>query len=115
MMRQFNYCHPIWHTVCAELSWSHYRLILRLDSIKGRDYYINEVVTRQLSVRELERLIKTNTYEREKSNQITYEDNKKNTDVSILKEPYILDFLGLKLNYKEKVLVWIHIINMIFV
>ena len=32
----------------------------------------------------------------------TYEDNKKNIDVSILKEPYILDFLGLKLNYKEK-------------
>ena len=115
MMRQFNYCHPIWHTVSAELSWSHYRLILRLDSLKGRDYYINEVVTRQLSVRELERLIKTNTYEREKNNQIIYEDNKKNTDVSILKEPYILDFLGLKLNFKEKVLVWIHIINMIFV
>ena len=102
MMRQFNYCHPIWHTVCAELSWSHYRLILRVDSLEARDYYVNEVVSRQLSVRELERLIKTNTYEREKSNQITYEDTKKNIDVSILKEPYILDFLGLKLNYKEK-------------
>ena len=41
-MRQFYYCFPIWHTVCAELSWSHYRLILRLDSLKGRDYYIGE-------------------------------------------------------------------------
>ena len=50
----------------------------------------------------VKKLIKTNTYEREKSNQITYEDNKKNIDVSILKEPYILDFLNLSLNYKEK-------------
>ena len=50
----------------------------------------------------VKKLIKTNTYEREKSNQITYEDNKKNIDVSILKEPYILDFLKLSLNYKEK-------------
>ena len=77
-------------------------LTLRVDSLEARDYYINEAVSRQLSVRELDRLIKTNTYEREKSNQITYEDNKKNIDVSILKEPYILDFLNLSLNYKEK-------------
>ena len=76
--------------------------IITIKNIQAHDYYINEAVSRQLSVRELERLIKTNTYEREKSNQITYEDNKKNIDVSILKEPYILDFLGLKLNYKEK-------------
>ena len=114
-MRCFYECFPIRDSVRLELHWTHYRYIMRVDSLKGRDYYINEVVTRQLNVRELERLIKTNTYEREKSNQITYEDDKKNVDVSILKEPYILDFLGLKLNYKEKVLVWIHIINMIFV
>ena len=68
-MRQFYCCFKIGYSLCSELS-----------------------------VRELERLIKTNTYEREKSNQITYEDNKKNIDVSILKEPYILDFLNLSLN-----------------
>ena len=101
-MRCFYECFPIRDSVRLELNWTHYRYIMRVDSLKGRDYYINEVITRQLSVRELERLIKTNTYEREKSNQITYEDDKKNIDVSILKEPYILDFLGLKLNYKEK-------------
>ena len=47
-----------------------------LENPLARDYYINEVISHQLSVRELERLIKTNTYEREKSNQITYEENK---------------------------------------
>ena len=102
MMRKFFEYFPIAQSVLAQLSWTHYQLVLRVENPLARDYYINEVITRQLSVRELERLIKTNTYEREKSNQITYEDDKKNIDVSILKEPYILDFLGLKLNYKEK-------------
>ena len=101
-MKLFYSLFPIWETVSPKLGWSHYVLIITIKNIQARDYYINEAVFRQLSVRELERLIKTNTYEREKSNQITYEDNKKNLDVSILKEPYILDFLGLKLNYKEK-------------
>ena len=101
-MIQFYECFPIVASVKRELSWTHYKYIITVKNPLARDYYINEAVSRQLSVRELERLIKTNTYEREKSNQITYEDNKKNVDVSILKEPYILDFLGLKLNYKEK-------------
>ena len=102
LMVQFYDCFPILDSLRRELSWTHYRYIMRVKNPVARDYYINEVITRQLSVRELERLIKTNTYEREKSNQITYEDNKKNVDVSILKEPYILDFLNLSLNYKEK-------------
>ena len=57
-----------------------------MNNLIAIDYYINEIITRQLSVRELERLIKTNTYEREKNNQINYEDNKKNIDVSIYKD-----------------------------
>ena len=61
-------------------------MIIMLENPLARDYYINEAVFRQLSVRELERLIKTNTYEREKNNQINYEDNKKNIDVSIYKD-----------------------------
>ena len=101
-MRQFYLCFEKGATLSHQLSWSHYVSIITIKNPLARDYYINEVVTRQLSVRELERLIKTNTYEREKCNQITYEDDTKNVDVSILKEPYILDFLGLKLNYKEK-------------
>ena len=103
LMRQSYNAYPIWHTVCAELSWSCYRYILPLNDSKKRTYYITEAINRQLSVRELERLIKTNTYEREKSNQIEYKNNhNKNLDISILKNPYILDFLDLKYNYKEK-------------
>ena len=101
-MVQLYECFPIIASLKRELSWTHYKYIITVKNPDARDYYINEVITRQLSVRELDRLIKTNTYEREKSNQIIYEDTKKNIDVSILKEPYILDFLKLSLNYKEK-------------
>ena len=67
MMRKFFEYFPIAQSVLAQLSWTHYQLVLRVENPVARDYYINEVITRQLSVRELERLIKTNTYEREKS------------------------------------------------
>ena len=102
-MKLFYLVFPIWETVSPKLGWSHYILIIPLNDSKKRTYYITEAINRQLSVRELERLIKTNTYEREKTNQIEYKNNhNKNLDISILKNPYILDFLDLKYNYKEK-------------
>lgn len=39
-MRQFYLTFPIRHTLCAELSWSHYRLIMQIDDIKRRDIFI---------------------------------------------------------------------------
>ena len=38
-MRQFYEVYPKWNTVCSELSWSHYRLLMRIkeqEQIKGR-------------------------------------------------------------------------------
>ena len=55
-MRQFYYCFPIQHSVNAELSWTHYKHIITVKNSLARDYYINEAVSRQLSVRKLERL-----------------------------------------------------------
>ena len=69
-MRQFYLCFEKGATVRHQLSWSHYKYIIPIKNPTARTYYINEAINRQLSVRELERLIKTNTYEREKSNQI---------------------------------------------
>ena len=50
-MRQFFQLYPIWPSVMAELSWTHYSMIIMLENPLARDYYINEVITRQLSVR----------------------------------------------------------------
>mgnify|MGYP002857024890 CR=1 FL=1 len=51
----------ILYTLCRELSWSHIRLIMRLDTEKERNYYIEQSKKGAWSVRQLERNIKTET------------------------------------------------------
>ena len=63
-MCQFYLCFEKGASLRHQLSWTHYKYIITVKNPLARDYYINEAVFRQLSVRELERLIKTNTYER---------------------------------------------------
>ena len=41
-MRQFYCCFPIRHTLCAELGWSHYRLLMRIADEKERPFYTEE-------------------------------------------------------------------------
>jgi hypothetical protein len=60
--RQFYLTWPreeILYTLCRELSWSHIRLIMRLDSESAREYYLNEARSQGWSVRVLERNIQT--------------------------------------------------------
>ena len=90
--------HEILYTVCRELSWSHLRLIMRLNTEKERNYYIEESKAGNWSVRELERNIRTDMFHRVVKNQIP-EIKEKETKKSVqnhIKDPYILEFLGLK-------------------
>ena len=68
-MRQFYLIFPNRHTLCSELSWSHYRLIMRIENEKARDYYIQETIASNWSVRALERQINSLYYERLISSQ----------------------------------------------
>ena len=52
-MRQFYECFPNWHSVSAELSWTHYRLLIRIKEQEKRDYYVKECVDCAWSVRQL--------------------------------------------------------------
>ena len=63
-MRQFYRAFPIRHTLCDELSWSHYRLLMRIKNEKAREFYVQESVKSNWSVRQLERQIGTLYYER---------------------------------------------------
>lgn len=54
-MRQFYCCFPIRDTLCPELSWSHYRLLMRISDEKIRFFYMDECVKSAWSVRQLER------------------------------------------------------------
>jgi hypothetical protein len=56
-MRQFFVVFPNRHTLCAELSWSHYRLLMKIDDASRREFYARECVEAAWSVRQLERQI----------------------------------------------------------
>ncbi len=89
------------YTLCSQLSWSHNRLIMRIDNEQARTYYLRESRTENWSVRQLQRNINSHYYER----LLSSADEKKalNHDVSItankamdfIKDPYVLEFLNL--------------------
>ena len=63
-MRAFFQCFPNWNAVRSELSWTHYRLLLRVDSPEARNWYMDETAGQNWSTRVLERQIGTLFYER---------------------------------------------------
>ena len=70
-MRQFFLVFPICDTVCRELSWSHYRLLMRIEDSKARAWYMQQTLEHHWSVRALERQISKLYYERLLSSQDT--------------------------------------------
>lgn len=52
------------HPLGAQLTMSHYRLLFPLDDDNEINYYINQVIERKLSKRELEIIIKSKEYKR---------------------------------------------------
>jgi len=96
--RQFYLVFPtreFCYTLCSELSWSHLRLIMRLDSEEERNYYLGETRSQNWTVRVLERNIKTNYYQRLLSTSQNAENEEHNVTSEYIKDPYVLEFLGL--------------------
>jgi predicted nuclease of restriction endonuclease-like (RecB) superfamily len=96
--RQFYLTYPdpaICYTVCSKLSWSHNRLIMRVDDPQARSYYLQEGAQQQWSVRQLERNIQTHSFQRLLSTQ--QESNPASGDslLEFIKDPYVLEFLQL--------------------
>lgn len=63
-MRQFYLTFPNRDTLCPELSWSHYRLLMHVRDDKARMFYLEESEKSAWSVRQLERQIHTLYYQR---------------------------------------------------
>jgi predicted nuclease of restriction endonuclease-like (RecB) superfamily len=106
-MRQFYLTFPIRDAVRPELSWTHYRLLMRVEDEARRDFYLNESVECNWSSRQLERQINSFYYERLLATQESEKESvkceiqtlePKTTAEYILKDPYILEFLDLKEN-----------------
>lgn len=106
-MRMFYKTFQIRHTLCDKLSWSHYRLLLTVKNKKGREFYINESIKNNWSVRQLSREIHSIAYERyilgnknyaiiqETADLAKQEEGEEETRLFV-KEPLLFDFLGFK-------------------
>lgn len=99
--RQFYLTYPdqeICYTVCSKLSWSHNRLIMRVDDPKARTYYLTEGAAQQWSVRQLERNIQTHSFQRLLSSQASEAEGDAASAHALgdfIKDPYVLEFLQL--------------------
>ena len=76
-MRKFYQSFPISHTLCDELSWSHYRLLISVGDEEARAYYLEEARKSLWSVRELQRQINSFYYERLLENRAKKRGGKK--------------------------------------
>lgn len=95
-MRSFYNTFPICDALRHELTWTHYRMLIKIDSLEKINYYIQESIQNNWSSRDLKRQINSLAYER------VLEHKKQSTETiqNILKDPYIFEFLGLKPNEK---------------
>jgi predicted nuclease of restriction endonuclease-like (RecB) superfamily len=103
-MRAFYQTFPIRNAVRTELSWTHYRSLLRIENKQAREWYINESIEQSWSARALERQIGSLYYERLLSSKdkapVEQEAVQKTSELSVpakdyLRDPYIFDFLNL--------------------
>lgn len=87
-----------------ELSWTHYRLLMRVENKNARNYYIEETIAQNWSTRALDRQISSFYYERllsSKNKKSTATEAKRNVRQLVLrpedfiKDPFVLEFLNL--------------------
>lgn len=94
--------------MCAKLSWSHIRLIMRVENTQARHYYLQETAEQHWSVRTLERNINTLYYQRLLASQrkdIVAEEMQQKTAAfqqdpyEFIKNPTVLEFLNIPTHY----------------
>ena len=89
----------------SELSWTHYRTLLRIENLEARQWYLRESIEQNWSVRALERQIGKLYYERllaSQNKELVIQEAAEHTEPladsihHYLRDPYILDFLNLQ-------------------
>ena len=102
-MRQFYQCFPNCYALRSELTWTHYRLLIRVQDEDARQWYMNEAAEQTWSSRQLDRQISVLYYERllaSKDTRPVREEAAQNlsliTPQEFIHDPYVLEFLNLK-------------------
>ena len=100
---QFYRTFPIVSALRTQFSWTHYRVLIRIDNQDKRAFYIAETEKNNWSTRQLERQINSGLFERLlKSNDVesvlaaARNEQQPTKPTEIIKDPMILEFLGLK-------------------
>ncbi|HXH90144.1 MAG TPA: PDDEXK nuclease domain-containing protein [Thermoanaerobaculia bacterium] len=101
----------ILHTLCAKLSWSHFRRLIYVDDPLKREFYAEMCRVEQWSVRTLHERIQSMLFERTALSKkpdsliaaelkMLRDEDKLSPDL-VFRDPYVLDFLGLKDTFGE--------------
>ena len=114
-MMQFAKVFPekeIVHTLCTQLSWSHIKLLIPIEAPLKREFYIEICKLEKWSVRTFQDRINSMLFERTAiskkpeltiTNDLNQLKNEKQLSADLVfRDPYFLDFLGLKDTYSEK-------------
>ena len=114
-MMQFAHVFPdekIVVTLIRQLTWSHIKILIPIDDSLKREFYIEMCKLEKWSVRVFQERIQSMLYERtaiSKKPELTIQNDleqlkyeQKLSPDLVFKDPYVLDFLGLKDSYSEK-------------
>ena len=103
--RQFYNIFPIANALRSQLNWSQYRMLIQISDPDKREYYELEAVNNSWNGRELERQINSQLYERlllsndkESVLAVARKERIPETPQEVIKDPMILEFVGLKMN-----------------
>lgn len=103
-MRLFYLAFPNCDALRHELSWTHYRTLLRVEDAAAREWYVDEAVAQNWSSRALERQVGRLYYERLLSSKdrkaVRTEAEQKIAELppsprEFVRDPVLLEFLGL--------------------
>ncbi len=111
-MRQFYLAYPIVNALRTELTWTHYRSLMRLDDAR-RAFYEQVAITGRWSSRELDKQVNSMLYERtalsrQPQRTIAAATTQAAGEMAptsagdAFKDPYVLDFLALEDTFSER-------------
>jgi len=110
-MRKFYLQFPNVYALRKELNWTHYRSLIRVESSKAREVYMNEAADNQWSTRFLDQQVDKHSCERlisthkEALNELSIENEKQlmiNQQDYLLRDPVLLNFYNLQENPKYR-------------
>lgn len=103
MNRQFFRTFPNTNALRSQFNWTHYRTLIRIDNPDKRAFYIAETEKNNWTARQLERQVNSQLFERllvsndiKAVLEVAREERLPAEPTEIIKDPMVLEFLGLK-------------------